>query len=170
MAGGITRRARSGPRPASRGVRSLSAHVSATALLAAAMLGGAIALGGVLVGGPDVAPSPAPTAAVVDGAGPAGAPAVPPGPQRGDAGAVPAVPDGGPANPKAAAFLKALRAVKVPASRSGFAELRIAGEACAQLAAGTSEKDLARRIPMALPTLTEATAAKFVTAAQRHYC
>jgi hypothetical protein len=84
---------------------------------------------------------------------------------------VPAADDPGvTGTPEAVAFLAALRAADVPSSRSGLAEVLIARAACAELARGTSEHDLARRIPLGLPTLNSTQAARLVELAREHYC
>lgn len=165
--GGRRRAARRPPRP------------GAAALLGAISLGGALALTGILVTGTSVESSslPAP-AAVIAPAPPAGE--SPPSAQVAPGGENPARPPA--ANeaarhdgelvgaPKAVAFLKAMRAADVPTSRTGVAEVLVAREVCTELTAGTSKKDLARRIPSGLPTLTQAQAAELVDLAQEHYC
>ncbi len=84
---------------------------------------------------------------------------------------VPAADDPGvTGTPEAVAFLEALRAADVPTSRTGLAEVLIARAACAELDGGSSEDDLARRIPRGLPTLNRAQAARLVEIAQEHYC
>ncbi|MGH3612006.1 MAG: DUF732 domain-containing protein, partial [Pseudonocardia sp.] len=96
----------------------------------------------------------------------------------------PAAPENGPPGPKAAAlqdgelvsapkavaFIKAMRAAGVPTSRTGVAEVVVARQACTELASGTSEQELAGRIPRGLPTLTRAQAGELVDLAQEHYC
>jgi hypothetical protein len=84
---------------------------------------------------------------------------------------VPAADDPGvTGTPEAVAFLAALRDADIPTSRTGLAEVLIARAACAELDRGTSEDDLARRIPRGLPTLNRAQAARLVEIAREHYC
>ena len=150
-------------------------RAGAATLLGATSLGGALALTGILVTGTSVEPSPIPaSAAMIAAASPptalpvaseSGAPARPPGVNeaaRRDTELVGA--------PQAVAFLKAMRAGGVPTSRTGVAEVLVARQACAELAMGISETELAGRIPRGLPALTRAQAGELVDLAQQHYC
>ncbi|MGH3565621.1 MAG: DUF732 domain-containing protein [Pseudonocardia sp.] len=150
-------------------------RAGASALLGAASLGGALALTGILVIGTRVEPSPIPAPAAVIAAVPppsvppvvpvSGAPAAPPGLTEAGRRDVELV-----GTPKAVAFLEAMRAAGIPTSRTGVAEVLVAREACTELATGTSEAELAGRIPRGLPTVTRAQAGELVDLAQKHYC
>lgn len=145
-------------------------RAGAVALLGAISLGGALALTGILMTGTSVEPSPILAPAAVIAAAPPSAP--------------PVTPEGGPPGlkeaalqdgelvsaPKAVAFLEAMRAAGVPTSRTGVAEVVVARQACTELASGTSEQELAGRIPRGLPTLTRAQAGELVDLARKHYC
>jgi hypothetical protein len=142
-------------------------------------MGGVLALSGILVTGAGAAPGPGPgparPAAVVAPA-PGVAPAAPqqeqapPPAERQRRSVTPADDPALTGTPAAIAFLEAMRAADVPTSRTGLAEVRVAGAACTELASGTSAADLARRIPSGLPTVTRAQAAELVELAQEHYC
>lgn len=138
-------------------------RVGAAGLLSAAVLGGAVASVGMLATGTGVESGQALASAALVETGPAGGgSALPGGQAQQDAELL--------AQPKAVAFLEALRAAEVPTSRNGLAEVLTAKAACAELASGTGEADLARRIPMGLPTVTRKQAATLVDLAREHYC
>lgn len=147
----------------------------ATGLLAAAVIGGAVASLGVVVGS---APGPALTPAALVSAAPAapGQPAPRPGmayPGRPPAPAPLPSPEEDAAlvaQPQAVAFLAAMRAAKVPTSRNGLAEVLAARAVCNELAKGTTETQLADRLPSRLPTITRKQAVTLVNLAQKHYC
>jgi hypothetical protein len=139
-------------------------------------VGGVLALTTILVTQPDAVAGPAAAPATAVGPRPVAA-GGPPGqataPDAAKPGRlpVPAADDPGvTGTPEAVAFLEALRAADVPTSRTGLAEVLIARAACAELDGGSSEDDLARRIPRGLPTLNRAQAARLVEIAQEHYC
>lgn len=167
----VRRRRRKAPRP------------NAVGLLGAAVLGGVVASAGMLATAPGTtsgpllfsasvvasAPAPAsvPAEPVVRADGPAApvTPARPAAPRTQEAEYADLV-----AEPKAVAFLKAMRAANLPTSRNGVAEVLTAKATCSELASGTSATNLAKRIPSGLPTVTKAQAATLVTLAEKHYC
>jgi hypothetical protein len=174
-------RRRGGRGPSDREQRERSAGAArarrgaAPALIGAAM-GGVLALTTILMTERDAVAGPVATPAAAVGPGPVApgdppARAAPPDAAKPGRLPVPAADDPGvTGTPEALAFLAALRDAAVPTSRTGLAEVLIARAACAELNGGTSDDDLARRIPRGLPTLNRAQAARLVEIARKHYC
>lgn len=138
-------------------------------------MGGVLALTTILMTERDAVAGPVAVPAAAVGPGPvaAGDPPAQAAPDAARSGRhpVPAADDPGvTGTPEAVAFLAALRDADIPTSRTGLAEVLIARAACAELDRGTSEDDLARRIPRGLPTLNRAQAARLVEIAREHYC
>jgi len=75
-----------------------------------------------------------------------------------------------PQSAQAVAYLDALRAARVPTSRSGRAEAEAAAVICQQLERGAADQALVRALPAVLTTVTTAQAPTVIEAARRHFC